>query len=231
MYQKEVAVPVKLCAFFSALIGTSLKANTLLTFVLVIACFIQLVSQYKWKQLLSYLLFYLFLTLLLYLIRFHNLRMLIFSEFYVLMVWNLFPVFILGWDLITTPPGSVSAFLSRIHIPTNMILGLLVIFRFFPTMKSELNGVVLSMRNRGITKPIRILLHPAISCEYLLVPLLLRSLQIADQLSISAIARGAESPTGRSSYYEKEMTLKDYFLLIFWVLLTISFILFKGRYI
>ena len=87
----------------------------------------------------------------------------VFSEFYVLMFWNLTPVFLVSWDLITTPPGELAAFLSRIHTPSPVILGLLVMFRFFPTMKSELRSVWLSMRNRGLTTPIQLAGHPAAS--------------------------------------------------------------------
>ena len=65
----------------------------------------------------------------------------VFSEFYVLMFWNLSPIFLVSWDLITTPPGMLSAFLSRLRMPTPFILGLLVVFRFFPTMRTELKGV------------------------------------------------------------------------------------------
>ncbi len=149
--------------------------------------------------------FYGILALLLYLIRYHGLHMVVFSEFYVLMFWNLSPVFLVGWDLITTPPGELAAFLSRIHMPTAVILGLLVLFRFFPTMKAELKGVGRSMRNRGLTAPARLLTHPAASCEYVLVPMLLRCLQLADQLSVSAVARGAEAPGKRGSYHERKM--------------------------
>ena len=45
------------------------------------------------------------MALLLYGIRFHGLHMPVFSEFYVLMFWNLSPIFLVSWDLITTPPG------------------------------------------------------------------------------------------------------------------------------
>ena len=41
--------------------------------------------------------------------------------------------------------------------------------------------------------------------RYVLVPFLLRVLQLADQLSVSAVARGAERPGVRGSYYEKDV--------------------------
>ena len=167
--------------------------------------------------------FYIILMGLLYFIRFHEFHPVVFSEFYVLMFWNLTPVFFVSWDLITTPPGEFSAFLSRVHTPTSVILGLLVIFRFFPTMKSELKCVWLSMRNRGLTAPIQIVRHPMASCEYVLVPLLLRCLQIADQLSVSAVARGAERPGKRGSYYGKKVGIYDYIWLVLWFIVTVVF--------
>ena len=164
----------------------------------------------------------------LYLIRYHGLHMVVFSEFYVLMFWNLSPVFLVGWDLITTPPGELAAFLSRIHMPTAVILGLLVLFRFFPTMKAELKGVGRSMRNRGLTAPARLLTHPAASCEYVLVPMLLRCLQLADQLSVSAVARGAEAPGKRGSYHERKMDTLDWCQLVLWPVVTVLFLWMGG---
>ena len=113
-----------------------------------------------------------------------------------------------AWNLITTPPGQLSAALSKIHIPTPVILGLLVVFRFFPTMKAELKGVRQSMKNRRLTGPAQVLRHPAVTCEYVLVPMLLRCLQTADQLSVSAIARGAQA-RGMGSYYARKMHAAD----------------------
>lgn len=98
---------------------------------------------------------------------------------------------------------------------------------FFPTMKSELRSVWLSMRNRGLTTPIQLAGHPAASCEYVLVPLLLRCLQIADQLSVSAVARGAERPGKRGSYYGKRSDALDGICLALWTGATAVF-LFAG---
>lgn len=172
--------------------------------------------------------FYLALALLLYLIRFHSLRMVVFSEFYVLMFYNLMPVFLVAWDLITTPPGQLSAALSKIHTPTPVILGLLVVFRFFPTMKAELKGIRQSMKNRRLTGPVQVLRHPAVTCEYVLVPMLLRCLQIADQLSVSAIARGAQSPGVRGSYYARKLRLADFLWMGIWAIGTILFFIIGG---
>ena len=154
---------------------------------LTIAAFLYLGIQGKWRIVFDYGIFYILLGILLYAIQHFGLHMLIFSEFYVLMFWNLSPAFLVSWDLITTPPGKISAFLSSIRLPTSVILGVLVVFRFFPTMKSELRSVYLSMKNRNLTGIKQILKAPAKTCEYVLIPLLVRILMIADQLSVSAI--------------------------------------------
>ena len=164
------------------------------------------------------------LALLLYGIRFHGLHMPVFSEFYVLMFWNLSPIFLVSWDLITTPPGMLSAFLSRLRMPTPFILGLLVVFRFFPTMRTELKGVGRSMKNRGLTAAGQLLAHPVQSMEYVLVPFLLRVLQLADQLSVSAVARGAERPGVRGSYYEQKAGTRDHIAAAVCAIVTASYL-------
>lgn len=228
MQRRNLAVWVKLWALACAIIGISLAADTVLTCVLTVTGFAYLGAQRNWRLLRSMAVFYALLGTLLYLIRFHDFHPAVFSEFYVLMFWNLTSVFLVSWDLITTPPGELAAFLSRIHTPTPVILGLLVMFRFFPTMKSELRSVWLSMRNRGLTAPAQLVSHPAASCEYVLVPLLLRCLQIADQLSVSAVARGAERPGKRGSYYGKRVDVCDSIWLALWTVVTAVFLVVGG---
>ena len=143
---------------------------------------------------------------------------------YLVLQRNLSPIFLVSWDLITTPPGMLSAFLSRLRMPTPFILGLLVVFRFFPTMRTELKGVGRSMKNRGLTAAGQLLAHPVQSMEYVLVPFLLRVLQLADQLSVSAVARGAERPGVRGSYYEKRIGARDHIAAAACALVTASYL-------
>lgn len=218
------AVPVKLWALLCVFAGVTTGGNVLLTCILTGGAFLYLVLQRSFRLAASYGCFYLLLALLLYGIRFHGLHMPVFSEFYVLMFWNLSPIFLVSWDLITTPPGMLSAFLSRLRMPTPFILGLLVVFRFFPTMRAELKGVGRSMKNRGLTAAGQLLAHPVQSIEYVLVPFLLRVLQLADQLSVSAVARGAERPGVRGSYYEKRAGARDYIAAAVCAIVTASYL-------
>lgn len=203
-------VPLKLWCLACALLGVFLVQNVLWTLLPGVLALCALAAQRKWRIVRSFGVFYLLLLGLLLLIRYKGLRMVIFSEFYVLMFFNLMPVFLVAWDLLATPPGELSAFLSRLHTPTPVILGLLVIFRFFPTMRVQWRGVWQSMRNRQLIGIRQIALHPIATCEYVLVPLLLRCLQISDQLSVSAVTRGAQAPGIRGSYYGKSLQAGDW---------------------
>ena len=224
----SLTVQAKLCSLVCAIVAVSLGKDVIFRYVLTLVCFFTLIIQKKWQITVTYGLFYILLGILMYLIRYQGLHMYVFSEFYVLMFWNLSPIFLSSWDLMTTPPGELSAFMSRIHMPTSVILGILVVFRFFPTVKSELKSVYLSMKNRGLTGIRHIFGHPLITGEYVLIPFLFRVLMIADQLSVSGTARGAETPGIRGSYYEKNVCMVDIAIMILWVVVTVAYLRIGG---
>ena len=62
------------------------------------------------------------------------------------------------------------------------------------------------------------------SIEYVLVPFLLRVLQLADQLSVSAVARGAERPGVRGSYYEQKAGARDHIAAAACAIVTASYL-------
>lgn len=228
MRAASIAVPVKAAALLCAVAGVSLAADITATWVLAAVALLCLAFQRRWRMVVSCAAFYLVLALLLYLIRHHDLRMLVFSEFYVLLAYSLMPAVMAGWDLATTPPGLLSSALSKVHAPTPAILGLLVVFRFLPTMRSEFSAVWQSMRNRGLARAAHVARHPFRTCEYVLVPLLLRILQVADRLSASAVARGADAPGVRGSYYERAVGPADWVWLAIWVAATVAFLAVGG---
>lgn len=225
---RSLKVPVKLCAFACALACSTLTSALSMLYLPTLLSLIYVAMQGRTRLALSFAITYAVLALLLFLIRFHGLHMIVFSEFHVLLLWSMSPVIVVGWDLITTQPGDLSAFLSKMHAPVALILGVLVVFRFFPTMASELSSIVRSMRNRSLTAPARMIAHPAASGEYVIVPLMLRCLQIADQLTVSAIARGAERNGIRSSYYGRPCEARDAIWLAVWMAGTALFLLVIG---
>lgn len=228
MCPTDFAVPVKLWAFVCALVCVSLTKSGLYTAVLTLWAFAYLAIQRSWRPIFSYGAFYAVLAALLYAIRHWGIRMILFSEFHVLMFWTLSPVVLTTWNLIATPPGELSAFLSRLRAPTPVILGLLVMFRFVPTLRLELRDLRRSMQNRGLTEAKSLLFHPLSTCEYVLVPLLLRVLQTADQLSVSAVVRGAECPAKRNSYFGEPIRWRDALMAACWTAVTAGVLLMGG---
>lgn len=225
---RSLKVPVKLCAFSCVLACSTLTNNPVMLCLPTLLSLLYVAMQGRERLALSFAAAYAVIALVLYLIRFHGLHMIVFSEFHVLLLWSMSPVIVAGWDLITTPPGDLSSFLSRLRAPVPLILGVLVVFRFFPTMAAELSSIVQSMRNRALTTPARMIAHPAASGEYVIVPLMLRCLQIADQLTVSAVARGAERNGIRSSYYGRSYAARDWIWLVVWIAGTVAFLLAAG---
>lgn len=221
---RSLKVPVKLCALACVLACSTLATNPIMLCFPTLLSLLCVAMQGRGRLTLSFAATYTVIALLLCLIRFHGLRMIVFSEFHVLLLWTMSPAIVMGWDLVTTPPGDLSSFLSRLRAPAPLILGVLVAFRFFPTMATQLSSIVQSMRNRALTAPTRMIAHPGASCEYIIVPLMLRCLQIADQLTVSAVARGAQRNGIRGSYYGRPYLARDWIWLAVWIAGTATFL-------
>jgi energy-coupling factor transport system permease protein len=227
-YNYCFSAAVKIFVFFCATVGVFLAADVKRTWVLTVLALVYLAFQCEWRQVLSWLVFYGLVSLLLFLNIRHNIHIKFISEFYVYTFWFLTPVFITAWDIISEPPGNISAFLSRLRAPSGFVLGMLVIFRFFPAMKAAFRSLMESMRNRGLFRTPHILRHPLATLEYILVPLLLRCLQIADQLAVSAVSRGIEAPVKRESYYDQKIKPKDRVCMVCAGAATLFFLLCRG---
>lgn len=131
------------------------------------------------------------------------------QEFIFFMMMRLVPVVMAAQAIMRTQPGEITSVLQKAGISHKVSLMVVVAFRFMPTLMSEVREIRNNMGNRGMTSPSHMLRHPVRTVEYSLVPLLLRSLDIADELTVSAITRGAESPARRYSYFETPVRAAD----------------------
>ena len=139
-----------------------------------------------------------------------DVRLIIFAPIHIFMAWKAYPVLVATAALVTAPPGMMSAFLTRLRLPKKLIVGVLVIVRFFPTTRTGIRKLRESLKNRGLTSLSQVARNPLDTLEYLLVPLMMALVMSADQLSASAITRAAEAPTQRSSYYSARQRGADY---------------------
>jgi energy-coupling factor transport system permease protein len=85
--------------------------------------------------------------------------------------------------------------LTAMRVPRTLVLPVAVVFRFVPALLEEWGHIRDAMRLRGLAVgPAAWLRRPARTIELVLVPLLMRSTKIADELSASALTRCIDAP-------------------------------------
>lgn len=83
------------------------------------------------------------------------------------------------------------AALQSMGTPQAILIPCMVILRFFPTIRKDASHLMESLKTRRVlTGGGYTLRHPALTCELLVVPLLMRSVRVSDELAASALARG-----------------------------------------
>ena len=111
----------------------------------------------------------------------------------------------------TTTAGEFVAAMEKMHIPNGFTISVAVIFRFFPTLMEEWGAISDAMKMRGIglfTKKAGKYL------EYKLVPMLMCSIRIGDELSAAALTRGLDSECCRTSIHAVRLLWQDTALLL-----------------
>lgn len=118
----------------------------------------------------------------------------------------------------------ISEFMSafeKLHVPYVVVIPFTVMFRFFPTVKEEWDGIRNAMSFRGIGLGAKsLVLHPIVSVEHILVPLLFSCVSIMDELVAASLARGLDSDKKRTCYFNLKMKFYDYIV----VLITLTFL-------
>ena len=109
------------------------------------------------------------------------------------------PSFAAAYFVVTTTTVSeLIAAMERLHIPKQFTIPMAVMFRFFPTMMEEWSAIGDAMKMRGIRlrggKAGAIL-------EYRLVPMLMCSVKIGEELSAASLTRGLGGPVKRTNWY------------------------------
>jgi energy-coupling factor transport system permease protein len=110
----------------------------------------------------------------------------------------------------TTRVGDLISALQRMGIPKVIIIPFAVTLRFFPTVKEEFLCIRDAMKLRGIRLNLRNLLsRPLTLLECILVPMMLRCANIAEELSAAAVTRGIECEGRRTSLRELRFRAGD----------------------
>lgn len=136
--------------------------------------------------------------------------LLTFVTFFAFLGLRLLPVLMAASALGKTPAGKLIAALRTFRIPIGVLIALAVGARFLPVMRTEYEAIQLSARLRGLSvaSP-RNWLRPLRSFEYAIVPLLMRSLKISDELAASATTKGIDHPGRKTSLYPVAWQWRD----------------------
>ncbi|MDR1013609.1 MAG: energy-coupling factor transporter transmembrane protein EcfT [Coriobacteriales bacterium] len=114
----------------------------------------------------------------------------------------------------STTVSQFIAAMRKMHVPAKLVIPLSVVFRFIPTIKEEWDSIRAAMRFRGIeVSAVRVVRSPLQTLEYALVPLLMSTATIANELAAASLSRGLDSETRRSSLTEVRLSAADCLLL------------------
>lgn len=128
------------------------------------------------------------------------------------------------------PTGSLLASLQAMRLPKAVGIGLAVLLRFFPTIGGEYRAIRASQRFRGIgVGVVHTLTHLPSTVEYILIPLILRTIKAAEELSASMTVRGVRFSGETISYRPVRFTGKDAALCAMAVLIPAAVFLLERR--
>ena len=117
----------------------------------------------------------------------------------------------------TSDVGSILTSMDKIKIPKVVSIPIAVMFRFFPSFKEERRNIKLAMRIRGVTPK-----NPLKYLEYVAIPVITISLNIADDISKSAETKCIAMPCQKVRYNEVKPGLADSVFLSIIVLIEIG---------
>ena len=115
---------------------------------------------------------------------------------------------------------------SSSPVPESVIIPCAVVIRFFPTVGEDYRQIRAAMALRGIAEgKAALLLHPAQSLEYILMPLLMNGNNVAQDLSVAALTKGIGLPGRHTSMIELCPKAAD---ILYSLLCTLPMLLFWG---
>ena len=105
----------------------------------------------------------------------------------------------------TSDVGSIISSMDVLKIPSTVSIPIAVMFRFFPSFAQERNNIKMAMKIRGIDTK-----NPVKYLEYVLVPLLIISSNIADDIAKAAETKCIANPIKKTRYITVGVHLIDF---------------------
>ena len=106
--------------------------------------------------------------------------------------------------------SEITMALERMRLPRGIILSIAVMFRYFPAIKDDFFIIIDSMKLKGLyTSKCSAMLHPIRTMEFIIVPMLFKSLRTAEELSCAALIKGIENTGKKTSYFDVRLRSVD----------------------
>lgn len=136
------------------------------------------------------------------------------------LVFKCYPCCMLAGVIIgTTQISEFMAAMAKWNLPREIVMPLAIMFRYFPTLKEDWGHIKDAMSIRGISlSPLYFIKRPGVVIDALYLPLLVTASKTADELSSSAITRGIENPSRRTSRLDIRIKNIDILVLIIFTL-------------
>lgn len=117
----------------------------------------------------------------------------------------------------TSDVGSIISAMDKLKLSKKISIPIAVMFRFFPSFIEEKNNIKMAMRVRNVS-----IKNPIKYIEYVSIPLLMISSNIADDISKSAESKCIESRARRTNFYEIKFKTIDFIYLASIILVTLG---------
>lgn len=122
------------------------------------------------------------------------------------------PGVVMGYFVVTTTTVSeFVAAMERLHLPRQITIPMSVMFRFFPTVAEEWSAIGDAMRMRGIRFGGG---KAGAAVEYRMVPMMICSVKIGEELSQAALTRGLGGSVRRTNICKLGLHIQDILFLL-----------------
>ena len=102
----------------------------------------------------------------------------------------MFPCIVTGaYAFTTTGVSEFVCALRKMKIPETIIIPCMVVIRFFPTIREDYRQIRNAMKFRG-SSGTKAVFHPMQNLEYVIIPLLMNSNNVSQDLSVAALTKG-----------------------------------------
>jgi energy-coupling factor transport system permease protein len=125
----------------------------------------------------------------------------------------------------TTSPNNLAQALEKMRFPAPLSFTLTITLRYIPTMAREAGAIMNALKLRGINLSAwDIIRRPSYFYRGMIIPLLIRTLKLSDEIAIAAESRGFNGGKGRTSLNTLKIGANDITFVVF--MLLSGFILF-----